>query len=59
MGPTHDDVTFEGVARGMDRELTIDSQLIGYLRRQGMGEQQAAESKMASIPMGAEVARLH
>ena len=58
MGPTHDDVTFEGVARGLDRELRRDSQLIGYLTRQGLDDKQAAESKMASIPTGAEVARL-
>ena len=58
MGPTHDDVTFEGVATGLNRELRIDRQLIGYLRRQGLDEKQAAESKMANIPSGAEVARL-
>jgi molybdopterin-biosynthesis enzyme MoeA-like protein len=55
VGPTHDDVTIEGIARGLGRRVIrhpeMESNIRGFLR----GELNAAHLKMAEVPEGAEL----
>eukprot|EP00800_Vazella_pourtalesii_P015190 TRINITY_DN4069_c0_g1_i2.p1 TRINITY_DN4069_c0_g1~~TRINITY_DN4069_c0_g1_i2.p1 ORF type:complete len:143 (+),score=37.95 TRINITY_DN4069_c0_g1_i2:117-545(+) len=57
VGPTHDDVTFSGIASGMERHLTADVRMVEYLVKAGLDRTQARESRMANIPTGAEVVK--
>ena len=56
VGPTHDDVTMEGVAHGFGRKVirhtTIESRLREYLPKDKLNE---ARLKMAEVPEGAEL----
>ncbi|MFQ5665289.1 MAG: competence/damage-inducible protein A [Candidatus Binatia bacterium] len=55
VGPTHDDVTIEGVARGLRRRV-IRHPLLEEKIRQFSGDQiSSARLKMADIPEGAEL----
>jgi FAD synthetase len=55
VGPTHDDVTIEGVARGLDRSVirhpAIESRIREYFK-QNINE---ARLKMAEVPEGSEL----
>lgn len=52
IGPTHDDITAECVATAFDRELVLDEEAAGRLRRSGH-ELNPARLKMAHVPKGA------
>jgi len=52
IGPTHDDITAECVAGAFDRELVLDEEAAGRLRRSGR-ELNPARLKMAHVPQGA------
>ena len=55
VGPTHDDVTMQGVARGLGLKTIQSQQMAGLLRdRCGIRENDAV-SKMAELPEGAEL----
>lgn len=54
VGPTHDDMTFEGVARAFDVPLVLESRLVSLMERFGMPTNQA-NLRMATLPQGAEL----
>lgn len=53
VGPTHDDVTIEAVARGLQRRVVIQPQLDALLQQHWADRPSAARQKMASVPEGA------
>ncbi len=53
VGPTHDDVTMEGVARAFGRKLVRDPELTSLIREHFVGGVNAAGLKMAEMPEGA------
>ncbi|MBI4611186.1 MAG: competence/damage-inducible protein A [Candidatus Rokubacteria bacterium] len=55
VGPTHDDVTIEGVARALGAEVVRDPRLVALLERYSKGRLNAARLKMAEVPAGAEL----
>src|SRR5947199_9870558 len=56
VGPTHDDVTIEGVARAMGVPVVRDPRLVRLLEQLAKGRlMTAARLKMAEIPDGAEL----
>jgi molybdenum cofactor synthesis domain-containing protein len=55
VGPTHDDVTIEGVARAMGVAVVRHPTLVGLLERYYGGAPTAASLRMAEVPEGAEL----
>lgn len=55
VGPTHDDVTIEGVARAMDVPVVRHPTLVGLLERYYNGAPTEAVLRMAEVPEGAEL----
>jgi molybdenum cofactor synthesis domain-containing protein len=55
VGPTHDDVTMEGVARAMDVAVVRHPMLVGLLERYYGGSLTEAALRMAEVPEGAEL----
>ena len=55
VGPTHDDVTIEGVARAMGVRVVRDPVLVELLRAFYKGSLNEARLKMAEVPEGAEL----
>ncbi|HZR46192.1 MAG TPA: competence/damage-inducible protein A [Candidatus Manganitrophaceae bacterium] len=55
VGPTHDDVTMEGVAAGVERPLIHHDILDQLLRKVYSGELNAAHMKLADVPEGIEL----
>lgn len=55
VGPTHDDVTIEGVARAMDVPVVRHPTLVGLLERYYAGAPTEAALRMAEVPEGAEL----
>src|SRR5881296_3973105 len=55
VGPTHDDVTIEGVARAMGVRVVRDPVLVELLRAFYKGSLNEARLKMAETPEGAEL----
>jgi molybdenum cofactor synthesis domain-containing protein len=55
VGPTHDDVTIEGVARGLGVSVVRHPMLVGLLDRFYKGQLTDARLKMAEVPSGAEL----
>jgi FAD synthetase len=56
VGPTHDDITIEGVARALGRKVIIHPVLEGKIREYLSGRPvNAAHLKMAEVPEGAEL----
>lgn len=55
VGPTHDDVTIEGVARALGVPVARDPRLVSLLDGFYKGDLNAARLKMAEIPEGAEL----
>jgi molybdenum cofactor synthesis domain-containing protein len=55
VGPTHDDVTIEGVARAMAVPVIRDPELVALLRRYYGDAVTDAALRMAEIPEGAEL----
>lgn len=53
VGPTHDDVTMDGIAGGLDRKVVVHPDLEAGIRRHIKGEVNAAHLKMAEVPEGA------
>jgi molybdenum cofactor synthesis domain-containing protein len=52
IGPTHDDLTVEGVAAAFGRPLEESESILERLRRAVGGEPNASQKKMAQIPAG-------
>ena len=55
VGPTHDDVTIEGIARGFGRPVIRHPELEAGLRRYLGDRLNAAHLKMAEVPEGADL----
>jgi molybdenum cofactor synthesis domain-containing protein len=55
VGPTHDDVTVEGVARAMGVPVVRHPELVALLERHYRGTVTEAALRMAEIPEGAEL----
>jgi len=55
VGPTHDDVTMEGIARGLGRPLIRHPVIEGRLREFYKEHVNEARLKMAEVPEGAEL----
>jgi molybdenum cofactor synthesis domain-containing protein len=55
VGPTHDDVTIEGIARGLGVEVVRHPELVARLEELYKGRLNPARLKMAEIPDGAEL----
>jgi molybdenum cofactor synthesis domain-containing protein len=55
VGPTHDDVTIEGVARALGVAVVREPSLVALLKSYYRGELTEARLKMAEIPEGAEL----
>lgn len=56
IGPTHDDITAEAVAKAVGAELRVDQRAVAMMReRYPVGELNAARMRMARIPAGAEL----
>jgi molybdenum cofactor synthesis domain-containing protein len=55
IGPTHDDVTIEGIAQAFDRPIELNESIAARLRRASNGEPNESAMKMAMIPQGASL----
>src|SRR4029453_9247734 len=55
VGPTHDDVTMEGVARAIGVPVVRDDRLVALITRYAKGAVTEARLRMALIPEGAEL----
>lgn len=55
VGPTHDDVTIEAIARGLRRDVIIHPELDALLQQHWADRPSAARNKMASVPEGAQL----
>jgi molybdenum cofactor synthesis domain-containing protein len=55
VGPTHDDVTIEGVARAFGRPVVRDPSLVASLERVYQARLNDTRLKMAEVPEGAEL----
>lgn len=55
VGPTHDDVTIQAVARAFDREIVREPRLEGLLRDYFGDRLTDAHLRMAGVPSGAEM----
>jgi molybdenum cofactor synthesis domain-containing protein len=56
IGPTHDDITADAVAKALGRAIDIDPRAVAMMReRYAEGELNAARLRMARIPEGAEL----
>ncbi len=53
VGPTHDDITFEGVARGLGLPLQVDEELMALAERHGFPKD-GGTLRMATVPAGME-----
>ena len=53
VGPTHDDVTIEAVAQGMQRRVVVNPELEAILNERWSDRPEAPRIKMASVPEGA------
>jgi FAD synthetase len=55
VGPTHDDVTIEGVARGLGRRVVRHPAIEGRIREYYKDKTNEARLKMAEVPEGTEL----
>ena len=55
VGPTHDDVTMEGVARGLDRKVVRHPAIEGRIREVYKDKINDARLKLAEVPEGTEL----
>ena len=55
IGPTHDDLTIEGIAQAFGRPVELNESIADRLRRNARGELNESTMKMAMIPQGASL----
>ncbi|MBI3781787.1 MAG: competence/damage-inducible protein A [Deltaproteobacteria bacterium] len=55
VGPTHDDITMEGIAQGLGRKIVRDPWLEEKVREYSPGTINEARLKMAEVPEGSEL----
>lgn len=54
VGPTHDDITLDGIAAAFSVPLELRREIVGLMERYGM-ELNAMTLRMATLPQGAEI----
>lgn len=55
IGPTHDDMTMDGIAKAFDRELEMNQSMVDRMARYSDKPLNDAMKKMAIVPTGAEI----
>ena len=55
IGPTHDDLTMDAIAKSFDRELELNLSMIERMERHQGSAANDSQRKMAMIPAGAQV----
>jgi len=55
IGPTHDDLTMEGVARAFSTPIERSESIVGRLQRAVAGDLNDSQLKMADVPKGASL----
>ncbi len=55
VGPTHDDVTIEAIAHGLQRRLVVHPEMEALLQRHWAERPPAVRQKMATVPEGAQL----
>lgn len=55
VGPTHDDVTIEAIAHGLQRRLVIHPEMEALLQKHWTERPLAVRQKMATVPEGAQL----
>lgn len=55
VGPTHDDVTIEAVAKGLQRQVVIHPDLEALIEQHWIDRPETARLKMASVPEGVQL----
>lgn len=55
VGPTHDDVTIEAIAQGLNRQVVLHPELVALLDASWANRPLSARHKMASVPAGAQL----
>lgn len=55
VGPTHDDVTVEGIAKGLGRPVISHPELEGLVKKRYAGALNSARLRLAKVPAGAEL----
>jgi len=55
IGPTHDDLTMDGIAKAFDRKIVLNQSMSDRMTRHMKAPLNDAMKKMAMIPQGAEV----
>jgi molybdopterin-biosynthesis enzyme MoeA-like protein len=55
IGPTHDDLTMEGIAAAFRRPIERSESIVARLGRAVSGELNASQLKMAEVPKGAQL----
>ncbi len=53
VGPTHDDMTMDGIARAFDRKIEINESIVARIARAQGKQPNESQVKMAAIPEGA------
>jgi molybdenum cofactor synthesis domain-containing protein len=55
VGPTHDDVTIEAIAQGLQRRLVVHPEMEALLQQHWAERPPAVRQKMATVPEGAQL----
>lgn len=55
IGPTHDDLTMDAIAKAFDRELELNQSMVDRMERHQGSEANESQRKMAMIPSGCQV----
>jgi molybdenum cofactor synthesis domain-containing protein len=57
IGPTHDDITADAIAKAFDTELYEHPEILGLMQARWGGELNAARRRMARVPIGGELVK--
>jgi molybdenum cofactor synthesis domain-containing protein len=57
IGPTHDDITADAIAKAFDTDLYEHPEILGLMQARWGGELNAARRRMARVPIGGELVK--